>query len=103
MKLWKKKHGVHPKQKVFICLGGYPMMRKRFLERGWCENRDKHSVCFDVKWLCKQKDIDFKMLKDGQRVNHFPHNSTLTSKSGLCKNILDLRWYSKSSPESFFP
>lgn len=78
-------------------------MQKAFLEKGWHENRDRESLCFDIKWVCKQKDIDFKNMIDGQIVNHFQFNWELTTKSGLCRNMQNVRWVADVDPDTFFP
>jgi tubulin monoglycylase TTLL3/8 len=54
-------------------------------------------------WCTKLKDVPFRSLSNSQIVNHFPHNSVLTSKSGLCKHIKELRWYGNMSADEFFP
>lgn len=41
--LWKKKNKVDKKTKVFVCTGGYAMIRKALVERGWVENKDPNS------------------------------------------------------------
>ena len=102
MSLWKKKHKVEKREKVFICSSGYHAMKREFMRLGWVENKDKYSVCFDFKWVCKRKDIDFRALKEGQIVNHFSA-SQITAKSGLCRAIRDLIWYSTEDHHSFFP
>ena len=87
MALWKKKHRVEPHQRVFVCVSGYPYIRKLMHDKGWVENRDKHSQVFDLRFVIRKKDISYKKLLEGQVVNHFEHNSVITSKSGLCKNM----------------
>ena len=63
MALWKKKNRVDPDTKVFICYGGYRDIRKALKGRGWVENKDKDSPCFDFIWTLMTKDV--------------PHNSLL--------------------------
>ena len=59
---WKKKHKVDDSNKVFICKGGYGDIKRALRARGWVENKDHHSPCFDFKWTLKSKDIDHKSL-----------------------------------------
>ena len=55
---WKKKNRVDKNTRVFIIKGKkYPELKKALLERGWVENEDKVSPCFDLKWTVKIKDI----------------------------------------------
>lgn len=61
---WKKKHKVEDKTKVFVVSGGYGSIRKALLERGWFENKESKSPCFDLKWVLKSKDIAFDDLSD---------------------------------------
>jgi len=60
---WKKKQRIDPETKVFIILGGYPDLKHSFLERGWIENPDSNSLCFDVKWTLFAKDIIYEKLQ----------------------------------------
>lgn len=61
---WKKKYKVDEGTKVFICTGGYPDIKKALKRRGWVENKDATSPCFDLKWVLKSKDIDHNQLND---------------------------------------
>lgn len=45
-------------------MGGYNTLKKSLDERGWVENPDSNSPCFDLKWTLKSKDIDHDYLQD---------------------------------------
>lgn len=62
MATWKKKNRVDEQTKVFIVRGGYGDVKRALKQRGWVENKDKESVCFDLKWTLKTKDIDTNTL-----------------------------------------
>mmetsp|Transcript_26660 Transcript_26660/g.19984 ORF Transcript_26660/g.19984 Transcript_26660/m.19984 type:complete len:108 (+) Transcript_26660:387-710(+) len=62
--IWKKKNKVEETTKVFICKGGYPDIKKALKRRGWVENKDGNSPCFDLKWVLKSKEIDHNELRD---------------------------------------
>ena len=57
MKEWKKKNRVDPDTKVFIVKGGYGDVRRALKARGWVENKDKESPCFDFLWTLMTKDV----------------------------------------------
>jgi hypothetical protein len=58
MATWRKKNRVDENTKVFIIMGGYKDLKKALKARGWVENKDKESACFDLKYTLKSKDID---------------------------------------------
>lgn len=62
---WKKRNNVNPEDKVFQIKGSYQEIRKGLLQRGWVENTEVGSVCFDLRWTCKLMDIDFARLEEG--------------------------------------
>ena len=64
LSLWKKKYKVDDNVKVFICTGGYPDVKRALKKRGWVENKDHSSPCFDFKWVLKSKDIDHNIIND---------------------------------------
>jgi hypothetical protein len=64
LSVWKKKYKVDEGVKVFICTGGYPDIKKALKRRGWVENKDSSSPCFDLKWVLKSKDIDHNSIND---------------------------------------
>jgi hypothetical protein len=66
MDLWKRRHKLGPKDRVFIVVGGYGTFRKGMLHREWFENSERDSPCFDLKWTLKAKDIDYANLTDDQ-------------------------------------
>ena len=58
IKQWKKKHQLEEDTKIFIVSGGYGFLKKSLRKRGWVENKDVNSPCFDLKWTLKSKDIN---------------------------------------------
>ena len=58
MKEWKKKNRLEPSTKVFIInKGGYGDIKKALKSRGWVENKDRDSPCFDFLWTLMTKDV----------------------------------------------
>ena len=103
MATWKKKNRVDEKTKVFIVMGGYGDLKRALKRRGWVENKDHSSPCFDLKWTLKGKDLDHSQLTDGQIVNHFTKNAAITTKAGLCHNLKNLIWFNNIDIDTFFP
>ncbi|EGR30772.1 tubulin-tyrosine ligase family protein, putative [Ichthyophthirius multifiliis] len=88
---------------VFIVTGGYGDIKKSLRKRGWIENPDNKSQCYDFKWCLFTKEIDFETLKDFQIVNHFQKSTCFTTKVGLCKNIRNLVWHDNVDIDTFYP
>lgn len=103
MKTWKKKHQVADETKVFIVSGGYGFLKKSLKKRGWVENKDPNSPCFDLKWVLRSKDIDHEALSHTQLVNHFPKAQAITTKVGLMHNLKNLIWFNNIDIETFYP
>ena len=63
---WNK--GLYCTWSVFIfylyLLGGYPDVKKALKSRGWVQNPDPYSLCFDYKYALMARDIDMDGLKD---------------------------------------
>lgn len=74
---WKKINKLDMKTKVFIIKGGYNALRKALLDRGWYENPDKFSPCFDFKWTCK---VSKQMIKFNNNSFIFKKNYFLFGK-----------------------
>jgi len=103
MKTWKKKHQVAEETKVFIVNGGYGFLKKSLRKRGWVENKDPESPCFDLHWSLKSKDIKHNELNNNQLVNHFPKAQAITTKVGLMHNLKNLIWFNNIDIETFYP
>jgi len=103
MKTWKKKQHLDEDTKVFIVSGGYGFLKKSLRKRGWVENKDVNSPCFDFKWTLKSNDIDHNALTNDQLVNHFPKASTITTKVGLMHSLKNLIWFNNVDIETFYP
>jgi len=58
---WKKFNRLEQKTKVFIIKGGYHDLRRALVDRGWVENTDYSSPCFDFKWTCKVAAVIFSL------------------------------------------
>ncbi|MDP1555142.1 MAG: hypothetical protein Q8L84_06765, partial [Hyphomonas sp.] len=64
LNVWKTRNGYEKNVKVYIVKGGYRDVKKGLEERGWVENPDIYSPCFDFKWTCKVIDINYENLKE---------------------------------------
>ena len=100
---WKKKHRLDPETRVFVVIGGYPALKRALEARGWVENPDINSQCFDLKWTLKAKDISMDSLQDFQIVNHFQKNTSITTKVGLCKSLRNIIWHANVDIDTFYP
>lgn len=103
MKTYKKKHQLAEDTKIFIVSGGYGFLKKSLRKRGWVENKDHNSPCFDLKWTLKSKDINHNDLQNHQLVNHFPKAQAITTKVGLMHNLKNLIWFNNIDIETFYP
>jgi tubulin monoglycylase TTLL3/8 len=103
MKEWKKKNRVDEATKVFIVSGGYGDIKRALKKRGWVENKDRDSVCFDLKWTLKTKDIDVNKLEEHQIVNHFAKATSITTKVGLTHSLKNLIWFNNVDIDTFYP
>lgn len=101
---WKKKYRVDKKTKVYIVKGKrYPDVREALESRGWVENEDKKSPCFDLKWTVKIVDVESTALMEHQTVNHFPKTPLITSKVGLTHSLRNLFWFRNVDINTFYP
>lgn len=100
---WKKKSRVDPDTKVFIIKGGYGDVKKALKQRGWVQNKDTESPCFDLKWTLKTKDIDTNQLTENQIVNHFGKATAITTKVGLTHSLKNLIWFNNVDIDTFYP
>jgi len=63
MKEWRKKNRVDADTKVFIIKGGYGDVKRGLKARGWVENKEKDSPCYDFLWTLMTKDVQHKDLQ----------------------------------------
>ena len=77
MALFRKKHGLAPDRKVFICHGikTYALVRQHLLGLGWYENPEMNSLAFDLKWTLRARDVVssrvYGNLLPHQVINHY--------------------------------
>ncbi|KRX06005.1 hypothetical protein PPERSA_01083 [Pseudocohnilembus persalinus] len=100
---WKKKQRIPQETKIFIVSGGYGDLKKALRAKGWVENPDPNSQCFDFKWTLLNKEINYSALKDFQIVNHFQKVIGITTKVGLCRNLRHLAWCANVDVNEFYP
>ena len=103
MKEWRKRNKLDDKTKVFIVKGGYGDIKRALKARGWVENKDKSSPCFDLKYTLKTSDIDFDNLQPGQIVNHYSKTTSITRKVGLTHSLKNLIWFNNVDVDTFYP
>lgn len=103
MKEWKKRQRVEPDTKVFVIRGGYGDIKRALKSRGWVENKDKESPCFDFLWTLMTKDVRQNELLAHQIVNHFPTATSITTKVGLTHSLKNLIWFRNVDIDTFYP
>jgi len=103
MKEWKKKNRVEPDTKVFLVKGGYGDVKRALKSRGWVENKDKESPCFDLLWTLMTKDVIHSELSSHQIVNHFSTATSITTKVGLTHSLKNLIWFNAVDIDTFYP
>ena len=99
----RAREGAAPDAKLFIIAGAFPGVRDALLDRGWVQNTDVESMCFDFKWTIRTAEIDFPRLLPHQIVNHFAQNRHVTTKVGLSKSLQSLQWFEDVDKDTFFP
>jgi hypothetical protein len=77
--------------------GGYDDLRRALDARGWVENRDRDSYCWDLLFALKTREIRHRELRRDQVVNHFLHANHLTTKIGLMHSLHELMCVASSS------
>ena len=45
-------------------MGGYGDLKKELRSRGWIENPDPFSPCFDFKWTLLGREVNYDAIKD---------------------------------------
>ncbi|CAJ1401738.1 unnamed protein product [Effrenium voratum] len=101
---WKRRNGVPAEARVFSITGAFPGVRKALQARGWVENEDKQSRCWDFKYALWQRDIgEMGELDETQVVNYFARNAELTSKVGLCNSLYNCCTLDRVDVDSFYP
>ena len=88
---------------MFIVTGGYPELKCALRERGWVQNPDKNSPCFDLKYTLQGRELDYDHLLDFQMVNHFQKNGVITTKLGLTRSLRNSMWTNDLSQDAFYP
>ena len=103
MAQWKRRNKIEEDRRVFHVSGGYAEMKRALRERGWAENKDPESICFDLMWTLKARDLPHKDLLPHQLVNHFEKNTAITTKVGLAHNLKNLIWFENVDIDEFYP
>jgi len=91
---WKRYHQIPLETKIYSISGGYADFQNALDRRGWIENPEPESYCFDLRWCLRANQIDFELLSDHQLVNHFSQGekiitkeNKITTKIGLTQNL----------------
>ena len=53
---WRRREGLAPDARVFVLTGPFPDARAALAARGWAENGDAGSACFDLKWSLRARE-----------------------------------------------
>ena len=72
-------------------------------DRGWYQNPDPRSPCFNFKYTLQSREINYDTIHDHQLVNHFQKAGCLTTKIGLTKSLRNLKWIKDISEDNFYP
>lgn len=53
---WRRRSGLAPAARVFVLTGPFPDARAALAARGFAENPDPASACFDLKWSLRGRE-----------------------------------------------
>jgi hypothetical protein len=53
---WRRRAGLAPGARVFVLTGPFPDARAALAARGWAENPDPASACFQLKWSLRARE-----------------------------------------------
>lgn len=97
-KMYRKRHQLDEKTKVFICSNAYKPLIKELERRGWHRNKDRQSLIFDLKYVILEKESSQQVgeLKSSQLINHFMNNNLITTKVGLQNSLKNVSWWSST-------
>jgi cell wall-associated NlpC family hydrolase len=68
---------------------GWKLVKDALDKRGWQQMpfESKLNTRYDLKWVERKSDIDYRSHNDGQLANHFPNNECITTKVSLLKTM----------------
>lgn len=68
---------------------GWRSVKASLDRRGWRQLPfdARRASRFDLRWVERKSDIDFRAHADGQLVSHFPNNECVTTKTGLLRSM----------------
>lgn len=104
-KQYRKRYGLDEKTKIFICSNAYKPLIAEMERRGWHRNKDRASLIFHFKNVILESESSMQAneLKNWQIINHFLKNNMITTKTGLCNNLKNIKWWSSTPIDQFFP
>ncbi|CAD5117297.1 DgyrCDS6084 [Dimorphilus gyrociliatus] len=84
---------------------------KRKVIKPWLEDNGIYAIMSHCVRNCtptflfsvKSQDVDTRLIKSGQVVNHYGKAKHFTTKVGLSVNIRNVPWYENANPNQFFP
>eukprot|EP00440_Ansanella_granifera_P073590 gb/GFBE01079856.1/.p1 GENE.gb/GFBE01079856.1/~~gb/GFBE01079856.1/.p1 ORF type:complete len:725 (+),score=180.31 gb/GFBE01079856.1/:1-2175(+) len=90
--------------KTFVCLGGYPDIKRSLLERGWEDVSGAGGAAeATLTWTCRTGDVDFSKLETPRLANHFQRISQLCTKVGLNSRLQESRGLCENDIDVFYP
>lgn len=102
--MYRKRHNLTEKDKIFICSNAYPTLIAELLRRGWHRNKDRKSAIFHLKYVILESESSMMAeLQPWQLVNHFIKNNLIVTKTGLFNSLKNLVWWSTIPMNQFFP
>jgi hypothetical protein len=81
----KKSHQATPRTYFVGKSNGWRLVKEALDKRGWQQLPFEYdfSSRFDLKWVERRTQIDYRAHVPGQLVNHVPNNDVITTKTGL--------------------
>lgn len=79
---------------------GWKLVKAALDRRGWQQLPFDYNFTtrFNLKWVERRSQIDYKAHLPGQLVNHIPNNEVITTKIGLVETMRDFYCRPKATP-----
>lgn len=92
---WRRRSGLAPAARVFVLTGPFPDARAALAARGFAENPDPASACFDLKWSLRGREARVSARTKQPTHKQAVNKQYQIAVSTICRLLPDTRYTSE--------